>query len=77
MKISIEVVCFCPAEIALYYGYPNESETAIQLLGYVKFSFGFYVLQYITRLLYDFQLREFLRRTWFEAAVMVVLLRGK
>ncbi|HBE11509.1 MAG TPA: hypothetical protein DCY76_03630, partial [Flavobacteriales bacterium] len=29
--------------LALYYGYPNESETAIQLLGYVKFSFGFYV----------------------------------
>ncbi len=59
--------------LALYYGFPNESETASQLLGYVKFSFGFYVLQYITRLLYDFQPRDFLRRTWFEAAVMVVL----
>lgn len=59
--------------LALYYGFPNESETASQLLGYVKFSFGFYVFQYITRLFYDFQPRDFLRNTWFEAAVMVVL----
>ena len=59
--------------LALYYGFTNESETAAQLLGFVKFSFGFYVLQYITRLLYDFQPRDFLRHTWFEAAVMVVL----
>ena len=60
--------------LALYYGFPNESETANRLLGFVKFSFGFYVVQYITRLLYDFQPREFLRQTWFEAAVTVVLI---
>jgi hypothetical protein len=59
--------------LALYYGFPNESETASQLLSFVKFSFGFYVVQYVTRILYDFQPREFLRKTWFEAAVMVVL----
>jgi len=59
--------------LAIYYGFPNESDTATQLLQFVKFSFGFYVFQYLTRLLYDFQPREFLKRTWFEGAVMTVL----
>jgi len=59
--------------LALYYGFPYESETASRLLGFVKITFGFYVLQYVTRILYDFQPREFIRKTWFEAAVMVVL----
>ena len=27
--------------LALYYGFPNESETASQLLSFVKFSLGF------------------------------------
>jgi len=60
--------------LALYYGFPNESETASRLLGFVKITFGFYVLQYVTRILYDFQPREFIRKTWFEAAVMAVLI---
>ncbi|MGA0435779.1 MAG: hypothetical protein ACO3MV_08925, partial [Flavobacteriales bacterium] len=59
--------------LAIYYGFPDESDTATQLLQFVKFSFGFYVFQYLTRLLYDFQPREFLKRTWFEGAVMTVL----
>lgn len=60
--------------LAIYYGFPNESDTAAQLLGFVKFSFGFYVFHYIMRILYDFQPGEFIRKTWFEAAVMAVLL---
>ncbi len=60
--------------LAIYYGYPNESETAAQLLGFVKGTFAFYVLQYITRILYDYNPVQFIRRTWFEAAVMTVLI---
>lgn len=60
--------------LAIYYGFPNESETAAQLLGFVRATFGFYVFQYLTRIFYDFQPREFIKKTWFEAAVMLVLL---
>jgi len=59
--------------LAIYYGYPNESATAAQLLGFVKGTFAFYVLQYITRILYDYHPLRYIRKTWFEAAVMAVL----
>ncbi len=59
--------------LAIYYGYPNESSAAAQLLGFVKGTFAFYVLQYITRILYDYHPVRFIRKTWFEAAVMTVL----
>ena len=59
--------------LAIYYGYPNESHTAAQLLGFVKGTFAFYVLQYITRILYDYHPIRYIRKTWFEAAVMSVL----
>jgi Trk-type K+ transport system membrane component len=59
--------------LAIYYGYPNESSTAAQLLGFVKGTFAFYVLQYITRILYDYHPVRFIRKTWFEATVMTVL----
>ena len=59
--------------LAIYYGYPNESHTATQLLGFVKGTFAFYVLQYITRILYDYHPIRYIRKTWFEAAVMSVL----
>jgi Trk-type K+ transport system membrane component len=60
--------------LAIYYGYPNESSTAAQLLGFVKGTFAFYVLQYITRILYDYHPVRFIRKTWFEATVMTVLI---
>ena len=60
--------------LAIYYGYPNESSTSTQLLGFVKGTFAFYVVQYITRILYDYHPLRFIRKTWFEAAVMSVLI---
>lgn len=60
--------------LAIYYGYPNESDTATQLLGFVKGTFAFYVIQYITRILYDYHPLQYIRKTWFEAAVMSVLI---
>ena len=60
--------------LSFYYGFPHDSETAGFLLNIVRASFGFYVLHYVTKILYDFQPIELIRRTWFEAAVMVLLL---
>lgn len=60
--------------LSFYYGFPYESDTAEVLLNVVRASFGFYVLQYLTKIIYDFQPLDFLRRTWFEGLVMSLLL---
>lgn len=60
--------------LAFYYGFPHNSETAGVLLNVVRASFGFYVIQYVVKILYDFQPLDLIRRTWFEASVMLLLL---
>ena len=59
--------------LAIYYGYDHSAETAGQLFGVVKFSFGFYVLHYLVRVLYHFHPKTFFRETWAEGLLMVLL----
>ncbi|HAW72806.1 MAG TPA: ATPase [Flavobacteriales bacterium] len=60
--------------LAMYYGFPNDSETAALLLSWVKTSFFFYVFQYVTKVLYEFHPVQFIRKTWFECLVMSILI---
>ena len=59
--------------LAIYYGYDHSAETAGQLFGVVKFSFGFYVLHYLVRVLYHFHPKTFFRETWGEGLLMALL----
>ena len=59
--------------LAIYYGYDHSAETAGQLFGVVKFSFGFYVLHYLVRVLYHFHPKAFFRETWAEGLLMALL----
>ena len=59
--------------LAMYYGYDHSNETAGQLFGVVKFSFGFYVLHYLIRVLYHFHPKTFFRETWPEGMLMALL----
>lgn len=55
------------------YGFqlnPADEHVAFVL---IKSSFVFYVIQYIAKLIYDFNPREFLKRTWFEGLMMSIL----
>ena len=60
--------------LAIYYGYEHDAETSASLFEAVKFSFGFYVLHYLLRLLYHFHPTTFFKETWGEGLVMAVLL---
>lgn len=59
--------------LAIYYGYPQTDESSAQLLGFVRFSFGFYIFHYIVRFIYDFHPVDFLKQHWFEGVVMAIL----
>ena len=60
--------------LAVYYGYSHDAETSKTLFDVVKLSFGFYVLHYAVRVLYHFHPRTFVKETWAEGLVMLVLL---
>ena len=57
-----------------YYGFPHSSAEASFFVDGIRATFGFYVAQYFIKLFYDFQPLDYLKRTWFEGAVMSVLL---
>ena len=48
--------------LAIYYGYEHDAETSASLFDVVKFSFGFYVLHYLVRVLYHFHPTTFSKR---------------
>jgi len=60
--------------LAIYYGYDHDTETSASLFDVVKFSFGFYVLHYLVRVMYHFHPTTFFKETWAEGVVMAVLL---
>ena len=59
--------------LVAYYGVPLESDTAATLIAVIKGSFGFYVLHFLLRWLFDFHPLQFLRRNAFEASIMGLL----
>jgi len=59
--------------LVYYYGFQHEPQQETFLMNLIKFSFGFYVLHYLVRFIYDFRLIDFIRRTWFEGTIMFLL----
>lgn len=72
--LSVIVSVFTLGTLVYYYGYEQTLESKEQLLWIIKGSFVFYILQYLTRFIYDFHPKAFLRRTWFEAFMIAVLI---
>lgn len=56
------------------YGFEHTDSEKENLVGIIKMSFGFYIIQFVFRFLYDFKPREFIKRNWFEGIMMLFLL---
>ncbi len=57
-----------------YYGFkltPNAESVCFNIL---EISFGFYILRYLVKFVYDFNPRQFIRTNWFEGVIVVLLL---
>ena len=72
--LTLLVILSALSVLAIYYGYEHDAETSASLFDVVKFSFGFYVLHYLVRVLYHFHPTTFFKETWAEGVVMAVLL---
>ncbi len=57
-----------------YYGFPLDDDEKYALLRVIEYSFGFYVLRYIVKFVYDYSPKDFLRRNWFESVVILLLI---
>jgi trk system potassium uptake protein TrkH len=57
-----------------YYGFELSKTTRDICFTIIELSFGFYILRYFLKFFYDFHPKEFLRKNWFEGAVVALLL---
>ncbi|MDZ4824773.1 MAG: potassium transporter TrkG [Flavobacteriales bacterium] len=72
--LNITVTLVALGTMVWMYGFhltPRQEHLAFLI---IKLSFGFYVLHYLTKVVYDFHPRQFMKRTWFEGLMMAVLL---
>lgn len=58
--------------IVIYYGFKHSPEADKAFYYILYFGFSFYVVKYIISLLLSFQVKKYLRKTWFEAFVLFV-----
>ncbi len=69
------IISFIAIGTLLYfYGFPQSPMSKAILLGIIKASFVFYISRYLIQLLYDFQPKQFLKRSWVEAVINGLLI---
>lgn len=56
-----------------YYGFPQTDESRESLTRIVEFSFIFYILRYIVKLVYDFHPLQYIRSNWGESLIVLLL----
>ena len=72
--LSFIVSLIAIGTLIYYYGFPTSLSTREVLLAIIKSSFVFYVIRYLIRLFYTFEMAKFLKSTWFEGLLMLYLL---
>ncbi|MDZ4751673.1 MAG: potassium transporter TrkG [Flavobacteriales bacterium] len=72
--LNMIVTLLAIATILWMYGFPMSLEDEKTAFTIIKGSFIFYVIHYLTKIIYDFNPRHFIRSTWFEGLIMLVLI---
>jgi len=72
--LSIAVTLLAIGTMIWIYGFRLTEEDKQVALYIIKGSFLFYIIHYLTRIVYDFHPIDFLKRTWFEGVMMSLLL---
>jgi trk system potassium uptake protein len=60
--------------LVYYYGFPQTVESKSALIQIIEYSFGFYILRFLVRFIYDFNPRDFFRQRWFESLIILALI---
>jgi len=73
-RISVVVSFIALITLFYFHGFDIDNNTKEVLLGIIKFCFGFYVLRYIVRYIFAFDLKTFFKVAWFEGLLALYLL---
>lgn len=60
--------------LLVYYGFPLSQQQKETMFLWMQISFGFYILRFITKVIFEFDVPTYLRKNWFEGIIIVWLL---
>ncbi|MFZ5941538.1 MAG: TrkH family potassium uptake protein [Bacteroidota bacterium] len=72
--LSLIISLLALAAIVYYHGYPKTAHSLLIYNSVLHFSFSFYLLKFLLRLIYNFQPGKFLKDNWFEGLMMLLIL---
>ncbi len=72
--LSVLVIAMATGALVYYYGYPHDDYTKQQLLSIIRLTFGFFAFNYLVKILYTFEPRQFFRSTWVEGLLCILIL---
>jgi len=73
---SLIVTLYSFGNIIYYYGFPKTTESIKVLELIIKICFVYYVLNYFIRFFYSFEPLKFLRTSWFEGMILLLVFIG-
>lgn len=71
---SVLVASFGIAFLIYVFGFPQTEESRKIEIYFLKFIFGFYLLNYFVRFIYTFEPGKFIRTTWLELVLLVLII---
>jgi Trk-type K+ transport system membrane component len=71
--ISLFVSLAAVGVIIFLHGWSHDASEEAFLYSLLQGSFGFYIFRYVVRFIYDFEPKKFIKRTWFEGLLMLLL----
>lgn len=71
--ISVIIGFFALGLMVYYYGFQHNDAENEKLVSYFKGLFGYYVLSYVVRILYSFDVKDFLKNSWHEFVLLLLL----
>jgi trk system potassium uptake protein TrkH len=72
--LNLLVAIIAISVLVSYYGFPQNEESRNNLTGIIGYTFAFYILRYLIKLFYDFNVKEYISQTWGEALILTYLL---
>lgn len=60
--------------LVYYYGFKHSESMKVTLLKIIEYSFAFYILRFIVKIIYDFNPLKYIRTNWFETVLILFLI---
>ncbi len=75
IKVQSVLLAIMALSLLIYsFGYPQVEENLKIQIFFLKFIFGFYFLNYFVRFFYTFEPVKFLKKTWLEWSILIIIL---